>query len=96
MDFFLALTLTEYVVFGESEVSVVFALVPAVVENCVQEVPPLVLYCQMSAVAEEVALILKPPAVMLLTEQDTVGAARSMASKSMVVDAVIQLMLVPL
>ena len=93
--FFRALTLTEYVVFGDSEVSVMLALVPAVVENCVQLVPPLVLYCQMSAVAEDVPPILKPFAVILLTEQETVGAVRSMASKSMVVDAVIQLMDVP-
>ena len=96
MLFFRALTLTEYVVLGESEESVVFALVPAVVENCVQLVPPLVLYCQISAVAEDVALILNPFAVMLLTEQDTVGAVRSMESRSTVVDAVIVPMLVPL
>ena len=53
------------------------ALVPAVVENCVQEVPPFRLYCQMSDVAEDEAEILKPLAVMLETEQDTVGAERS-------------------
>lgn len=46
------------------------ALVPAVVENCVQLVPPFVLYCQISAVAEEDADILKPYAVMLETLQD--------------------------
>jgi hypothetical protein len=94
--FFRALTLTEYVVLGDSEVSVVLALVPAVVENCVQLVPPLVLYCQMSAVAEDVPLILNPLAVILLTEQETVGAVRSMESRSTVVDAVIVPMLTPL
>ena len=54
------------------------ALVPAVVENCVQLVPPFVLYCQISAVADEEAEILKPYAVMPETLQDTVGAVRSM------------------
>ena len=82
--------------FGESEESVVLALVPAVVENCVQLVPPLVLYCQISAVAEEVALILKPLAVIFEVLHETVGAVRSRASRSMVVDAVIVPMLVPL
>ena len=74
----------------------VFALVPAVVENCVQFVPPLVLYCQISAVAEEVALILKPLAAILDVLHETVGAVLSRASRSMVVDAVIVPMLVPL
>ena len=96
LDFFLARTLTEYVVFGVSEESVVFALVPAVVENCVQFVPPSVLYCQMSAVAEDVALILNPLAVMFEALHETVGAVLSRASKSMVVDAVMVPMLVPL
>ena len=54
------------------------ALVPAVVENCIQLVPPFVLYCQISAVAEEDADILKPYAVMPEMLQDTVGAVRSM------------------
>ena len=81
---------------GESEESVVLALVPAVVENCVQLVPPFVLYCQISAVAEDVALILKPLAVILEVLHETVGAVRSKASRSMVVDAVIVPMLVPL
>ena len=49
--------------FGESEESVILALVPAVVENCVQPEPPFVLYCQTSAVAEDVAEILNPFAV---------------------------------
>ena len=82
--------------FGESEESVVLALVPAVVENCVQLVPPLVLYCQISAVAEEVAEIFSPLAVISDTEQETVGAVRSMLSRSTVVDAVIVPMEVPL
>ena len=46
--------------FGESELRVTEADVPAVVENCVQEEPPLVLYCQISAVADELAEISKP------------------------------------
>ena len=54
---------------GESVERVTLALVPAVVENCVQEVPPFKLYCQRSAVAEEDAEILNPLAVMLETEQ---------------------------
>ena len=62
---------------GESEERVILALVPAVVENCVHEVPPFKLYCQISAVAEEEAEILKPLAVILDIEQDTVGAERS-------------------
>lgn len=62
-----------------SEVSVILALVPAVVENCVHVEPLLVLYCQISAVAEDVPLILNPLAVTLLTEQDTVGAVLSIA-----------------
>lgn len=49
--------------FGESEDNVTLALVDAVVENCVQLEPPFVLYCQMSAVAEDVAEILNPFAV---------------------------------
>ena len=49
---------------GESEERVTLALVPAVVENCVQEVPPFRLYCQMSDVAEDVSEIVKPLAVM--------------------------------
>ena len=82
--------------FGESEDNVVFALVPAVVENCDQFVPPLVLYCQMSAVADEVALILNPLAVIFDVLHDTVGAVLSRESRSIVVDAVIQPILVPL
>ena len=35
LDFFLARTLMEYEVFGESPVKVLLADVPAVVENCV-------------------------------------------------------------
>ena len=45
--------------------------------------------------AEDVAAILKLLAVMLEIEQVTVGAVRSMASRSMVVDAVIEVMEVP-
>mgnify|MGYP000851318763 CR=1 FL=1 len=75
--------------FGESEDSVTEADVPAVVENCVQEEPPFVLYCQMSEVADDVAEILNPLAVMLEVLKDTVGAVRSMLSRLTVVDAVI-------
>ena len=75
--------------FGESEDSVTEADVPAVVENCVQEEPLFVLYCQMSEVADEVAEILNPLAVMLEVLKDTVGAVRSMLSRLTVVDAVI-------
>ena len=64
--------------FGESEERVILALVPAVAENCVHELPPFRLYCHISDVAEEDAEIVKPLAVMLETEQDTVGAVRSM------------------
>ena len=64
------------------------ALVPTVVENCVQEVPPFRLYCQMSDVAEDEAEIVKPLAVMPETEQDTVGAERSMLLRVTVVEAV--------
>ena len=65
------------------------ALVPAVVENCVQLVPPFVLYCHISAVAEDVADILNPFAVILDTEHDTVGAVRSRELRSTVTEAVI-------
>ena len=75
-------------VLGESVERVTLALVPAVVENCVQEVPPFRLYCQMSDVAEEDAEILKPLAVMPETEQDTVGAERSMLFRVTVVETV--------
>ena len=64
--------------FGESEDSVTLALVDAVVENCVQFEPPFVLYCQMSAVAEDVAEILNPFAVTFEVLKVTVGAERSM------------------
>ena len=50
----------------------------AVVEKVVHVEPPLVLYCQMSAVEVELAEILKPFAVIAETEKVTVGAARSM------------------
>ena len=53
--------------------------VPAVVENCVQLDPLFVLYCQISAVAEDVALIVKPLAVIALVENVTVGAVLSIA-----------------
>ena len=72
------------------------AEVPAVVENCVHVEPLSVLYCQISAVAEEVADIVTPLAVMPDVESDTVGAARSMVSSVIVVLAVIELMGVPL
>ena len=74
--------------FGDNEESVILADVPAVVENCVHEVPPFRLYCQMSEVADEVADILKPFAVILETEQETVGAERSMLLSVTVVEAV--------
>lgn len=72
------------------------AEVPAVVENCVHVEPLSVLYCQISAVAEEVAEIVTPLDVMLDVESDTVGAARSMVSSVIVVLAVIELIAVPL
>ena len=75
--------------FGERDESVTEADVPAVVENCVQEEPLLVLYCQMSEVADDVAEILKPLAVILDVLKETVGAVRSMLSRFTVVDAVI-------
>ena len=74
---------------GESEESVTVALVPAVAENCVQVLPPFRLYCQISDVAEDEAEIVKPLAVILETEQDTVGAVRSMLLRVTVADAVI-------
>ena len=74
--------------FGESEERVMLALVPAVVENCVHELPPFRLYCHISYVAEEDAEIVKPLAVMLETEQDTVGAVRLMLFRVTVVEAV--------
>ena len=70
--------------------------VPAVVENCVHVEPLSMLYCQMSAVAEDVAEIVTPLAVMLEVERDTVGAVRSIVSSVIVVLAVIELMGVPL
>ena len=74
---------------GESVERVTLALVPAVEENCVQVLPPFRLYCQMSAAAEEDAEILNPLAVILETEQETVGAVRSMLLRVTVADAVI-------
>ena len=64
--------------FGESEDSVTLALVDADVENVAHVEPPLMLYCQMSAVEVELAEILKPFAVIAETEKVTVGATRSM------------------
>ena len=75
--------------FGESEDSVTDAEVPAVVENCVQEEPPFVLYCQISEVADDVAEILNPLAVTFDVLKETVGAVLSILSRLMVVDAVI-------
>ena len=74
--------------FGDKEESVILADVPAVVENCVHVLPPFRLYCQMSEVADEVADILKPFAVILETEQETVGAERSMLLSVTEVEAV--------
>ena len=48
-----------------------------------------VLYCQISEVADDVAEILKPLAVILDVLKETVGAVRSMLSRFTVVDAVI-------
>ena len=76
-------------VFGESPVIALLAVVPAVVENCVQVEPLSVLYCQISAVADEVAEIVTPPAVIADVERDTVGAVLSMVSSVIVVLAVI-------
>ena len=70
--------------------------VPAVVENCVHVEPLSMLYCQMSAVAEDVAEIVTPLAVMLEVESDTVGAVLSIVSSVIVVLAVIELIGVPL
>lgn len=50
---------------------------------------PFRLYCQISDVAEDEAEIVKPLAVILETEQDTVGAVRSMLLRVTVADAVI-------
>ena len=57
---------------------VTLALVDAVVENCVQLEPQFVLYCQTSAVAEDVAEILNPFAVTFYELNVTVGVERSM------------------
>ena len=57
---------------------VTLALVDAVVENCVQLEPPFVLYCQTSAVAEDVAEILNLFAVTFDVLNVTVGEERSM------------------
>ena len=62
----------------------ILAEVPAVVENCVQLEPPFRLYCQISAVADELAVILNPLAVMPDTLHETVGAVRSMLVSVMV------------
>ena len=70
--------------------------VPAVVENCVHVEPLSMLYCQISAVAEDVAAIVTPLAVMLEVESDTVGAVLSIVSSVIVVLAVIELIGVPL
>ena len=65
------------------------AEVPAVVENCVHVEPLSVLYCQISAVADEVAEMVTPPAVIADVERDTVGAVLSMVSSVTLVLAVI-------
>ena len=67
----------------------ILALVPAVVENCVQEEPPFVLYCHISAFADDVAEILRPLAVIEPTVHLIVGAVRSIESRLIVADAVI-------
>ena len=71
------------------------ALVPAVEEKVVQELPLFVLYRQVSQVADAEADILNPFAVMLEVLKVTVGAVRSMVFRVMVVDAVIVPMEVP-
>lgn len=58
------------------------ALVPSVVESVVKVEPLLVLYCHLSAVAEEVAEIVNPLAVIFETEQLTVGPLLSIALRS--------------
>lgn len=55
-----------------------------------------ILYCQISAVAEDVAEMVTPPAVIDDVERDTVGAVLSMVSSVTVVLAVMLLMGVPL
>ena len=62
---------------------------PSVVESVANVEPLLVLYCQLSAVAEEVAEIVNPLAVIFETEQLTVGALLSIAFRSIDADAVI-------
>ena len=49
-----------YDVFGDSPVMALLALVPAVVENCVQEEPLFVEYSQISQVVEAVADTVAP------------------------------------
>ena len=71
--------------------SALLAEVPAVVENCVQVEPLSVLYCQMSAVAEDVAESVTPFAVMFDVVSETVGAVLSMVSSVTVVLAVMLL-----
>ncbi len=68
---------------------VLLAVVPAVVENCVQVDPLSVLYCHISAVAEDDADIVTPFAVMFEADSETVGAFRSIVSSVMEVLAVI-------
>ena len=77
--FFLALTLTVYVVFGDNPVIALLAVVPSVEESVDQLEPLFVLYWNRSAVAEDVALIVKPLAVIALVENVTVGAVLSIA-----------------
>ena len=50
--------------FGEGEDGVTLALVDAAVEKVDHVEPPLMLYCQISAIAVEFAEILKPFAVI--------------------------------
>lgn len=76
-----------YVVFGERPVIAFDALVPSVVESVVKVEPLLVLYCHLSAVAEEVAEIVNPLAVIFETEQLTVGPLLSIALRSTDADA---------
>ena len=67
----------EYVVFGESPVIVRLALVLAVVENCVYEPPPFVLYSHTSHVVDAEAEIVTEEAVIPLVDTLIVGALRS-------------------
>ena len=94
--FFLALTLTRYVVFGDRDDRTIDAFVDDEVENFVQLLPSLRLYSHTSAVAEEVEDILNPLADILDIEHETDGAVLSILFRDTDVDAVIVLIYTPL